>query len=144
MNAIETLNSLTVSNKSSFNVLEIENKCYSAMNDDFNTPILIAHLFDAVKRINSIKSGKEKINVADLKKLKVIFKIFCEEILGLVSSKHENDNDYTSNIMDLILKLRSRAKNNKDFETADFIRDELEKAGIQIKDGRDGSNWEIK
>ena len=144
MNAIETLNSLTVSNKSSFNVLEIENKCYSAMNDDFNTPILIAHLFDAVKRINSIKSGKEKINVADLKKLKVIFKIFCEEILGLVSSKHENDNDYTSNIMDLILKLRSRAKNNKDFETADFIRDELEKAGIQIKDSRDGTNWEIK
>ena len=144
MNAIETLNSLTVSNKSSFNVLEIENKCYSAMNDDFNTPILIAHLFDAVKLINSIKSGKEKINVADLKKLKVIFKIFCEEILGLISSKHENDNDYTSNIMDLILKLRSRAKNNKDFETADFIRDELEKAGIQIKDSRDGSNWEIK
>ncbi len=144
MNAIETLNSLTVSNKSSFNVLEIENKCYSAMNDDFNTPILIAHLFDAVKRINSIKSGKEKINFADLKKLKVIFKIFCEEILGLVSSKHENDNDYTSNIMDLILKLRSRAKNNKDFETADFIRDELEKAGIQIKDSRYGSNWEIK
>ena len=144
MNAIETLNSLTVSNKSSFNVLEIENKCYSAMNDDFNTPILIAHLFDAVKRINSIKSGKEKINVADLKKLKVIFKIFCEEILGLVSSKHENDNDYTSNIMDLILKLRSRAKNNKDFETADFIRDELEKTGIQIKDSKDGSSWEIK
>ena len=97
-----------------------------------------------MKLINSIKSGKEKINVADLKKLKVIFKIFCEEILGLISSKHENDNDYTSNIMDLILKLRSRAKNNKDFETADFIRDELEKAGIQIKDSRDGSNWEIK
>jgi len=144
MNAIETLNSLTVSNKSSFNVLEIENKCYSAMNDDFNTPILIAHLFDAVKLINSIKSGKEKINVADLKKLKIIFKIFCEEILGLISSKHESDNDYTSNIMDLILKLRSRAKNNKDFETADFIRDELEKTGIQIKDSRDGSSWEIK
>ena len=144
MNAIETLNSLTVSNKSSFNVLEIENKCYSAMNDDFNTPILIAHLFDSVKVINSIKSGKEKINVADLKKLKFIFKIFCEEILGLVSSKHENDNDYTSNIMDLILKLRSRAKNNKNFETADFIRDELEKTGIQIKDSKDGSSWEIK
>tara|TARA_B100001287_G_scaffold130568_1_gene110003 strand:+ start:7052 stop:8518 length:1467 start_codon:yes stop_codon:yes gene_type:complete len=144
MNAIETLNSLTVSNKSSFNVLEIENKCYSAMNDDFNTPILIAHLFDSVKVINSIKSGKEKINVADLKKLKLIFKIFCEEILGLVSSKHENDNDYTSNIMDLILKLRSRAKNNKNFETADFIRDELEKTGIQIKDSKDGSSWEIK
>ena len=144
MNAIETLNSLTVSNKSSFNVLEIEDKCYSAMNDDFNTPILIAHLFDSVKVINSIKSGKEKINVADLKKLKLIFKIFCEEILGLISSKHENDNDHTSNIMDLILKLRSRAKINKDFETADFIRDELEKTGIQIKDSRDGSSWEIK
>ena len=81
MNAIKTLNSLTVSNKSSFNVLEIEDKCYSAMNDDFNTPILIAHLFDSVKLINSIKSGKEKINVIDLKKLKLIFKIFCEEIL---------------------------------------------------------------
>lgn len=144
MNAIETLNSLTISNKSSFNVLEIEDKCYSAMNDDFNTPILIAHLFDSVKVINSIKSGKEKINVADLKKLKLIFKIFCEEILGLISSKHENDNDHTSNIMDLILKLRSRAKINKDFETADFIRDELEKTGIQIKDTRDGSSWEIK
>lgn len=144
MNAIETLNSLTISNKSSFNVLEIEDKCYSAMNDDFNTPILIAHLFDSVKVINSIKSGKEKINVADLKKLKLIFKIFCEEILGLISSKHENDNDHTSNIMDLILKLRSRAKINKDFETADFIRDELEKTGIQIKDSRGGSSWEIK
>jgi len=144
MNAIETLNSLTVSNKSSFNVLEIENKCYSAMNDDFNTPILIAHLFDSVKLINSIKRGNEKISVADLKKLKLIFKIFCEEILGLISSKNENDNNHTSNIMDLILNLRSRAKINKDFETADFIRDELEKTGIQIKDSKDGSSWEIK
>ena len=143
MNAIETLDKLSASKSSTYNVKELEEKCYAAMNDDFNTPILIAHLFDGVRIINSIKDGKENITESDLKKLKEIFKVFAADILGLVSAKESNGNDLTNEVMELVLKLRGNAKSTKDFTTADLIRDELNKLNIQVKDGRDGSSWEL-
>ena len=114
------------------------------MNDDFNTPILIAHLFDGVRIINSIKDGKESLNYSDLELLKSIFNIFVTEILGIFSDKKSDENDLTSELMELVLKLRTNAKKNKDFDTADIIREELRKSGVQIKDSREGTNWEIK
>jgi cysteinyl-tRNA synthetase len=143
MTAMETLHTLDSSKTSSYDVAELEKKCFSAMNDDFNTPILIAHLFDGVRIINSIKDGKESITDADLKKLKEIFKVFVTDILGLVSAKESNENDLTNEVMQLVLKLRGNAKSTKDFTTADLIRDELNKLNIQVKDNRDGSSWEL-
>lgn len=143
MSAMENLKKLIPSKNSSYDVTKLENKCYAAMDDDFNTPILIAHLFDSVKAINSIKDGKEEINSTDLEKLNLLFKLFVIDLLGLFSISNENNKSLTDDIMDLVLKLRKNAKSNNDFKSADLIRDELNKLNIQIKDGRNGSDWEL-
>jgi cysteinyl-tRNA synthetase len=144
MNAIETLQKLKPSEKSTYDVNELEQNCYAAMDDDFNTPILIAHLFDGVRIINSVKDGKESLTSVDLEKLKNIFTAFVTDILGFVSANESSGNGLTNEVMELVLKLRANAKTNKDFNSADLIRDELDKAGIQIKDSREGSSWELK
>ena len=143
MEAISTLDKLEASKKSSFESGKLEKKCYSAMNDDFNTPILIAHLFEGVKVINSVKDGNASLNIVDLAKMKSIFQNFAVEILGLQLLKDSNNN-LTNEVMDLILHLRKNAKANKDFNTADLIRDGLEKKGVEIKDSREGSSWGLK
>ena len=144
MNAMETLQSLTSSDSSTYDVSGLEKKCYESINDDFNTPIVIAHLFDGVRIINSVKDGKESLKSSDVEKLKSIFNIFVNDILGLVATKESSGKDLTNEIMELVLQLRGNAKKNKDFNTADLIRDELDKVGIQIKDSREGSSWEVK
>jgi cysteinyl-tRNA synthetase len=144
MNAMETLGQISASENSTYDVNALQKKCYTAMNDDFNTPILIAHLFDGVRIINSVKDGKESLNAADLEQLKTIFNTFITDILGFISHKESSRNDLTNEVMELVLQLRGNAKKSKDFDTADLIRDELDKVGIQIKDGREGSSWEVK
>ena len=144
MNAMDTLGQISASENSTYDVNALQEKCYTAMNDDFNTPILIAHLFDGVRIINSVKDGKESLNAADLEQLKTIFNTFITDILGFISHKESNTNDLTNEVMELVLQLRGNAKKSKDFDTADLIRDELDKVGIQIKDGREGSSWEVK
>ncbi len=144
MNAMETLNKLTPSETSTYDVKALEEKCYAAMNDDFNTPILIAHLFDGVRIINSVKDGKEQLTTNDIAQLNTLFNNFVTDVLGLISTKESDGNNLTNEVMELVLQLRKNAKSVKDFETADLIRDELEKAGIKIKDSREGSSWEVK
>jgi len=144
MNAMDTLGQISASENSTYDVNALQEKCYTAMNDDFNTPILIAHLFDGVRIINSVKDGKESLNAADLEQLKTIFNTFITDILGFISHKESNTNDLTNEVMELVLQLRGNAKKSKDFDTADLIRNELDKVGIQIKDGREGSSWEVK
>ena len=144
MNAMETLGQISASNTSTYDVNSLQEKCYTAMNDDFNTPILIAHLFDGVRIINSVKDGKASLNAPDLEQLKTIFNTFITDILGFISVKESSGDDLTNEVMELVLQLRGNAKKSKDFDTADLIRDELDKAGIQIKDGREGSRWELK
>ena len=144
MNAMETLGQISASENSTYDVNALQEKCYTAMNDDFNTPILIAHLFDGVRIINSVKDGKESLNAADLEQLKTIFNTFITDILGFISHKESITNDLTNEVMELVLQLRGNAKKSKDFDTADLIRDELDKVGIQIKDGRECSSWEVK
>jgi len=143
MNAMETLQKLSASETSTYEVNELEEKCYAAMDDDFNTPILIAHLFDGVRIINSVKGGKESLNATDLDKIKSIFNTFVTEILGFISAKESSGNDLTNEVMELVLKLRANAKTNKDFDSADLIREELNKLNIQVNDSRDGSSWKL-
>jgi cysteinyl-tRNA synthetase len=143
MTAMETLQELSATASSTYNVNELEDKCYAAMDDDFNTPILIAHLFDGVRIINSAKDGKESLSSADLEKLKNIFNTFVADILGFVSAKENSGHNLSNEIMELVLKLRANAKTNKDFDSADLIREELNKLNIQVKDNRDGSSWEL-
>jgi len=143
INAMVTLQKLTPSENSTYDVNDLESKCYAAMDDDFNTPILIAHLFDAVRIINLIKDGKENLSNKDLVKLKKVFNTFVTDILGLSHIKVNFGNDLTNEVMELVLRLRENAKSTKDFTTADLIREELKKMNIEVKDGRDGSIWEL-
>ena len=143
LNAQKTIAKLKGSNKSSVNVSAILQDCYNVMNDDFNTPILIAHLFEAVRIINCAKAGTEELTTGDIKTLTEIFDTFVTTILGLKNDEEANT-DLSNDIMDIVLQIRSAAKSNKDWTTADLIRDELKKLNIEVRDGSEGSSWEIK
>jgi len=129
---------------SSFNFDEWNKKCYSAMNDDFNSPILIANLFDAVKFINSVNNNLNTISKPTLIKLKSSFKIFINDILGLYGEISSSSNETKLNeILNILLELRESSRKNKDFETSDKIRNELEKIGIKLEDNSDETEIKI-
>ena len=144
MSACKNLDKLTASESSTVDVDKLESDCYSAMNDDFNTPILIAHLFEGVRIINLLNDQKEHITIKDLTKLKYLFNSFVVNILGLIDDSENNSDDLTNDLIDLTLTLRNRAKKNKDYNTSDQIRDKLEELNIQIKDEREGTTWKFK
>ncbi|MEN8122165.1 MAG: cysteine--tRNA ligase [Bacteroidota bacterium] len=144
--ALETLKKLKTSEKSSFDVQALKQRCFDAIDDDLNTPILFAHLFDGVKYINSVAAGTESISASDLDELKKLYHDFVFEIGGLkdesgIASGGENKLD---ELMEILLNTRLEAKKNKDFATSDKIRNQLSEAGIVIKDTKDGSEWELK
>ena len=143
LNAKKTITQLKESSKSTVDVLSLQKDCYQAMNDDFNTPILIAHLFEAVRIINCAKARTEELTKEDIKVLSDVFDTFVTTILAL-KEEEESNNDLSNDIMDIILQIRSSAKSNKDWTTADLIRDELKKLNIEVRDGSEGSSWEIK
>jgi cysteinyl-tRNA synthetase len=141
MTAISLLDKLKVSKGAdSFNLAEIRRKCYAAMDDDFNSPVLIAELFEIVRVINSIYDGKAKITAEGLEGLKLFMKEFVEDILGLRNDQTSASDDIDE-VMNLVIKLRNEAKANKDFVTSDRIRDELNSIGIQLKDSKEGTLW---
>ena len=114
------------------------------MNDDFNTPTLIAHLFEAVKHINSIKEGHESISESDKAILQETLNAFVFDILGLENKGDSNvDSDKLSGVVTLLIQLRKEARDNKDFATSDKIRDQLAALGIQLKDGKDGTTFSV-
>ncbi len=118
----------------------LKQACYDAMNDDFNTAITIANLFEAVRIINSVNAGTETISAGDLEILKTLLQTFAFEILGLKEETVANHDDIDG-LMQFILRLRTEAKARKDFSTSDEIRDELNKLGFEIKDGKEGTDW---
>jgi cysteinyl-tRNA synthetase len=139
MNACALLEKLKTSDTSDVDVLSIKQRCYDAMNDDFNSPIVIAELFEAARIINSVYDGKSKISASDLQVLKLLVNNFVFDVLGLKEETSQTD-DF-SQLMDFIINLRLEAKNNKDYATSDKIRIGLQELGIQLKDSKEGSNW---
>src|SRR5450759_4487311 len=135
MKAIESLKKLKPSDVSTIDVLKLKEKCYASLDDDLNSPILLSHLFEAVKFINSVVDGSEKIDSSSLEALKALFNTFVFEILGLKNeTEGMNDEKLTGDLMKIIIQLRQDAKNNKDFPTSDKIRNELSQIGITLKD----------
>lgn len=144
MDGMENLKNLSTGTKSDFDINTWRQKCYDAMNDDFNTPILIAHLFDAVKHINLIKEDKESISEEDQTLLQNTLNTFVYDVLGLENqSAAKDDSNALSGVMDLLIELRNQARANKDFATSDQIRDKLTVLGIQLKDGKDGTSFSV-
>lgn len=138
--ALQLLDKLVVSDTSSFNVQELIESFYTAMNDDFNAPILIANLFEAVKRINLVNDKNETIAKNDLELLSKEMKAFVFDVLGLQINV-SNDDSKLAPVMGLVLDLRQKARDEKDWTTSDKIRDGLAAAGIVVKDGKEGANW---
>ena len=142
MEAVNSIENLTVSSTTDFDIKTWETSCYNAMNDDFNTPILIAELFSAVKFVNQVKDGKATINKEDLNSLKTIMNTFVFDVLGLENVANSNESsDRLSDTVEVLIKLRAEARANKDFVLSDKIRDELLAVGIQLKDGKDGTSF---
>jgi len=144
MEAIDTLENLEIGSTSNFDVAAWKQKCYDAMNDDFNTPILIANLFEAVKHINLIREEKETITQEDKKVLSETMNDFVFGILGLERKSDAGTNsDKLSGVVNLLIQLRNEARNAKDFATSDKIRDQLATMGIQLKDGKEGTTFSV-
>ena len=141
MTASRTLQKIIPSDRSTSDINAWRQSCYDAMNDDFNTAITIANLFEAVRIINSVNAGTEKISAADLELMKKTFHDFVFEILGLKEEVIADD-AAIDGLMQFILRLRAEAKSRKDFATSDEIRDELTKLGYEIKDGKEGTTWD--
>ena len=121
-------------------------KCYQAMNDDFNSPLLISQLFDAVKFINSVRNGSATITSKDLAFLKDKMMAFTEDVLGLTFSNNQTEDKVSTALegtVNLLIEMRKKARDNKDFATSDTIRDQLLALGIQLKDGKDGTSFSL-
>lgn len=146
MNAVKTLNEIGASEKSTVEIAPIKEKCFAALNDDLNSPIAISHLFDGVKFINSVKAGTEKISADDLKELKSFYQSVIFDILGLKEEKADDSgkSEVLSGAVELLINLRQQAKTNKDWATADKIRNDLNAIGIELKDGKSGVEWNVK
>ncbi len=145
LKAAALLEKIKPTEKSSVSFEQAEENCYNAMNDDFNSPIVIANLFDLVKVINSIVDGKETIDLPNLDKLKSLFNTFVFNILGLTQEENsDNSNNLLNGVVDLLLNVRMDAKASKNWDVADKIRNELSDLGFEIKDKKDGFEWELK
>lgn len=146
MEAVANVEKIVPAAETTVDVKGLREKCYEAMNDDLNSPIVISHLFDAAKSINSILAGNATISAEDLAELKDTMHTFMFDILGLkenVQQAGASDNKAYEGAVDLLLELRKEAKANKDWATADKIRNELTNLGFQIKDTKDGVEWKL-
>jgi cysteinyl-tRNA synthetase len=142
MKAIETLDKIKPSAGSSVSVDDIRKKCYEALDDDLNSPVLLSHLFDAVRLVNSAADGSEKIDAEGIASLKELLNTFSFDILGLKNESPRENEQLTGELMDIIISLRKDAREKKDFAASDKIRAELGKIGILLKDTKDGVEWE--
>jgi len=143
MEATKFLNdfqSETSSHSATFNLQEWKEKSYEALTDDFNSPILISHLFEAVKFIFALKDGKEQISAEDLEEFRILMDAFVYDVLGLQNIE-ENNNEKLDQTLQVLIELRNQARKAKNFELSDQIRNRLLEEGIELKDGRDGTTY---
>ena len=139
MSAISLLPKLMASEQSDVEIDPLRANCIQAMNDDFNSPIVIAELFEAVRIINTIYDGATKISAKELENLKALMNDFVVEVFGL--KDEESSNTELNDVLAMVIALRKEAKENKDYATSDKIRIGLQEMGIQLKDSKDGTTW---
>jgi cysteinyl-tRNA synthetase len=141
--AYKTISEIKPSATSSYDVKKLEVASFEALNDDLNSPIVIAEWFDAVRAINSAKAGTETFTAEDIAQLKKLYETIIFDILGLKEEGVGSDggNDVLDGLMQVIIEQRKTARANKDYASSDFIRDQLAKLNIEIKDGKDNTSW---
>ena len=141
MEAVVNMERIEAGHADSFSVDDLSRKLYDALNEDFNTPIAIAHLFEAVKQTNLMLDQKASLTASSLDQFKKLVKTFAFDILGLLNENSGANSNTTDGLLRLIIELRNNAKNNKDYVTSDIIRDQLKEVGIQLKDGKEGTTY---
>jgi len=143
---IEAINKLDKIETASISTIDIKawkQKCYDAMNDDFNSPVLIAQLFEAVKYVNLLIDKKETLTTEDLEEFKSTINVFVFDVLGLKNEEQQDSSDKISGVVEILINMRKEARDNKDWSLSDKIRDELAALGIQLKDGKDGTTFSV-
>ncbi|MFC5684500.1 cysteine--tRNA ligase [Flavobacterium sp. MAHUQ-51] len=144
MEAVDSLPQIKTSSSSSLEIAGWKQLCYDAMNDDFNTPILIAHLFEGVRYINLLKDNKETISATDLATLTTTINAFVFDVLGLENQKAaDSSNAKLEGTINMLINMRNKARADKDFAMSDHIRDQLLALGIQLKDSKEGTTFSI-
>ncbi|TKC01734.1 cysteine--tRNA ligase [Pedobacter cryotolerans] len=139
MNAVSLLPKLVANEEGTIQIDGLKENCINAMNDDFNSPVVIAELFEATRIINTVYDGTAKINAAELDKLKTLVNDFVFEVFGL--KDEESSNTELNEVLDMVIALRKEAKENKDYAISDQIRIGLQNIGIQLKDSKEGTTW---
>jgi cysteinyl-tRNA synthetase len=131
---------------SGVNIEELASKSHEAMNDDLNTPMVISYLFEAARIINSALTGQIQLTAENIKQLNDFFQLFLFDLLGIKKELKAKDTSFESfsKAIDLLLQMRLQAKQNKDWTTADKIRNELTALGFEIKDTKDGFEWKLE
>ena len=144
MEAMSSLESIPAGAQSTLNITEWKQLCYDAMNDDFNTPILIAQLFEGVRFVNVLKEGKETLTAEDAKIFCNAMNAFVFDVLGLEDEKaSDGNNDKLEGTVNLLIAMRKQAREDKNFALSDQIRDQLLALGIQLKDGKEGTTFSL-
>ncbi len=143
MNAVQQISSIVPGSTSSLDIMTWKQSCYDAMNDDFNTPILIAQLFEGVKYVNLLKENKETVTTEDLEVFKATLRVFVFEVLGLEDATSNDNSDKLSGVVAMLIEMRNEARANKDWILSDKIRDKLLERGIQLKDGKEGTTFSV-
>lgn len=146
MNAVKTLDELSPSEQSTVQFSEIKDNCFAALSDDLNSPVAIAFLFEGVKIINSVKAGTEKLTATDIADLKSFLHLVVYDILGLSAENNSEtgQNEVLAGVVKLLINMRNEAKASKDWVTSDRIRKELNAIGVEMKDTKDGVEWNLK
>jgi cysteinyl-tRNA synthetase len=141
---MEAIDKIKPTEKSTVDLDELEKSFFEAMNDDFNSPIAISHLFDGIKSINNATAGKESMTEKDMEKLRQFYHVAVRDILGLVpEGRGPGDQQLTGGLIELLLQMRIDARKKKDFNMADRIRDEMTRLGVEIMDTKDGFEWKL-
>ena len=145
LDASSNIVNIPISDASTVEVKSLRQKCYDAMNDDLNTPILLSHLFEAARTVNTAIAGVEKLSKEDIVELDELFELFLHKLLGIEDAKTLKDTSYQAfeKAVDMLLEVRQEAKQKKDWATSDKIRKELTEAGFIIKDTPEGFEWRL-
>jgi cysteinyl-tRNA synthetase len=144
MEAMDLIKQLSAGSKSTINMANWKQTCYDAMNDDFNSPILIAQLFEGVRYINLINDGKESLTAADLETFSIAMNAFVFDVLGLVGEKTtDSSTNKLEGVVNMLIGMRNQARADKNFALSDQIRDQLMTFGIQLKDGKEGTTFSV-
>jgi len=143
MNAVGLMPTLNSCNTSDFDVNVLKENIYNALNEDFNTPIAIAQLFEAASWINKMNDGKATLNASDLDDLRTLINTIVFDVLGLKDEQQNAHEDHIDPLIQILLDMRNEAKAEKDFKKADDIRNKLLEAGFEIKDGKEGTTYSI-